>query len=149
MPSTFWNDLKNTLKTGFNVAAEKTEEYTKIGKLKVDIMNLKRTLDKHYTDLGKEAFELINKGKEGDFSTNAKVKGFVGKIKELSKTIKDKDAEIEKIKAEHAKKEADKKKEGSGSEKPKNTAAAKSKSTASAKPKTGGKTAPKTTQKKS
>jgi len=103
MPSKFWNDLKKTLKDGFNVAAEKTEEYTKIGKIKVEILNIKRNIDKAYGDLGKEVFGLLSKGKDEGLSANAKVKEFLCKSKSMTKEINDKEALVEKIKEEHQK----------------------------------------------
>ncbi len=106
MASKFWDDLKRTLKTGFNTAADKTEEYAKIGKIKVEIMNLKRTLDRHYTDLGKDVFEMLGKGKTEDVAGSAKVKDFISKIKALQMDMQKKDAEIEMVKKEHQKKPA-------------------------------------------
>ena len=58
--SPLWEDIKKKLKEGVTVAAEKTEEYTKIGKVKVEILNINRNIDKTFTNLGREVYTLID-----------------------------------------------------------------------------------------
>ena len=136
MPSTLWEDIKRTVKQGVSVAAEKTEEYTKIGKIKVEILNVNRTIDKTYAEIGKEVFGLIDKGKKAEVVESEKVKKLVSKVKEQKALLKKKEAEIEAIK-----KEAEK---GEEPEKPpaeaKPATAAKKSSATTAKKKTGTKT---------
>ena len=102
MPSTLWEDIKKTVKEGVSVAAEKTEEYTKIGKVKVDILNIKRNIDKLYEDLGKEVYGLLSSGKKGDFSGNPKVDALFNKLKDQQAALKKKESEVESIKKDVA-----------------------------------------------
>jgi hypothetical protein len=99
MPSTFWEDLKNTLKGGI----EKTEEYTKIGKLKVDILGIKRSMDKTFAEFGREVFPVMDKSKQTSMQINENMKKLMAKIKEHKAAIKTKEKEIEKLKTEGAK----------------------------------------------
>ena len=102
MGSSWWEDLKKTVKAGVSVAAEKTEEYTKIGKLKVEILNLNRNLDKSYSELGKEAFEFIKAGKRGDLGKLDSVKQIIEKIEDQKAQIKAKEDAIEAVLSEEA-----------------------------------------------
>ena len=94
MPS-MWEDLKKTVKSGLSTAAAKTEEYTKIGKAKLDMMNLNKSLSGTLEELGLEAYTQITGGAKGLNLQNAKVKEMVEKISRLKQSIKDKEAEIE------------------------------------------------------
>ena len=155
MPSSLWEDIKRTVKEGVSVAAEKTEEYTKVGKVKVEILNIQRNLDKAYAELGEEVFGLFEKGKKTDVAESAKVKKLIAAVKEKKAELKKKEAEIETIKKDVASK-TEARKSSETEEKPKtetpSTAAAKtaaSKSTAAKKPAAGTtkKPATKTTKK--
>jgi hypothetical protein len=106
---TFWQDVKSSVKKGVSTAADKTEEYGKIGKVKLDIMNLNKQLDKTFKDLGEKAYETLKAKSKANLADDSAVKDMVAKIDELKKNVIDKEAEIEKIKAE-----ADTKKETKG-----------------------------------
>lgn len=105
MPS-LWDDIKKTVKEGVAVAAEKTEELRKIGKVKIDIINVKRALDKNYKDLGMAVHEHISSGKKTAVNQSAQVKELVGAIDESLESLKQKEEEIERIKQEAAEKKS-------------------------------------------
>jgi len=105
MSSSLWEDIKKTVKEGFSTAAEKTEEYTKIGKLKVDILNIKRNIDKTYTDLGRDVYSLIKGAQKNDLAKNEKVAKHIKQIDELKAKLKAKEAEIDAVRKESAAKE--------------------------------------------
>ncbi len=118
--SPLWEDIKKKLKEGVTVAAEKTEEYTKIGKVKVEILNINRNIDKTFTNLGREVYTLIDKKKGAEISKNKKVVELVAKIKDLKSSLAAKEAEIEAIKQEASSKDREESK-SSPVEKPKKT----------------------------
>jgi len=41
-----WDDIAKTIREGVDTVVEKTEKLTKIGKIKIDILNIKRNIDK-------------------------------------------------------------------------------------------------------
>lgn len=100
MSPSLWEDVKKTFKEGVSIAAEKTEEYTKIGKVKVEILNIKRNIDKSFTDLGRGVYTHIAGGRKTDVAEAEKVKKLVAEIKDLKASLKAKEAEIEAIKKE-------------------------------------------------
>jgi len=101
MPS-LWDDIKKTVKEGVAVAAEKTEELRKIGKVKVDTINIRRSLDKGFKDLGTEVYDFLASGKKTAVNQSAKVKELVNVIDGLKESLKQKEEEIELIKQEAA-----------------------------------------------
>lgn len=96
----FWNDLKKTVKEGFTVATEKTEEYTKIAKVKVDILSRKKDLDKAFRDLGELVYDSASSGKKMDPAQDKDAKALMDTIRTCKQDIKGKEAEIEAIKKE-------------------------------------------------
>jgi len=104
MATSIWDDFKKTLLEGVNVAAEKTEEYTKIGKLKVDNINLNRTLDKTYKALGREIYIRISDGKSIDLSKDDGIQYFTDKINDVTSAIMKNEKKINEIRTEAAKK---------------------------------------------
>jgi hypothetical protein len=107
MASSIWEDLKKTLKDGVHVAAEKTEEYTRIGRIKVDILNQTRTKDKTYKALGREVYTRVSDGKKVDPHKDDGIRYFIDKISDLESSIREKELSIAAIKEEAKKKTAD------------------------------------------
>jgi hypothetical protein len=104
-----WEDVKKSVKQGLTIAADKTEEYTKIGKVKLDVLNLKRDIEKTFKEIGMEVFDLLGQPKKANIGENAKVKELANKIVDLRKALELKEGEIEKIKDEARGKEAERK----------------------------------------
>ena len=98
---TFWEDVKKTVKQGLSVAAEKTEEYTRIGKIKVDIMGIKKDIDKTYREMGMGVYELLDKKQAAAIAKDKILLELKVKIDNLKQTLKDKEAEIEEIRKEN------------------------------------------------
>ncbi|RKY79333.1 hypothetical protein DRQ07_06535 [candidate division KSB1 bacterium] len=110
MGTSFWDDFKKTVTDGFNVAAKKTKEYTAIGKLEIDILNLKRAVEKNMKDLGKQTYNVYKSGQKGDISEDKAIKKLINTIDDLYAEIKSKEKEIEEIKKEEDKKKSSGKK---------------------------------------
>jgi len=98
----FWDDFQKYFKKGVSVVAQKTDEYTKIGKIKVDIISIKREIDKRNTELGSKVFQLIAVEKNSRISTNEDVKVSIEKIGELNERITQKKAELDNVRQEYA-----------------------------------------------
>jgi len=93
-----WEKIKKSLKDGAVMSVEKIEEYTKIGKLKVDEMSAKRKIERNFLDIGERYYDLSQDGREGDASGDLAIKKALATIAALYAEI----AEItEKIKEVH------------------------------------------------
>ncbi|MCK5148863.1 hypothetical protein KAR48_19065 [bacterium] len=102
MASSIWEELKKTLKDGVSVAAEKTEEFTKIGRIRVEILNNTRTMEKTYKSLGREVYTQVSDGKKVDPNKDEGIRYFIEKINDFKATIRQKEIEIETIKDDNA-----------------------------------------------
>ncbi len=96
--STLWDDIAKTIRDSVDTVVSKTEELTKIGKIKVDIINIKRNIEKQFAELGGTVYHLIDE-KKTSIASNADVKTIVEKIKKFEKQLNAKNEELEKMKA--------------------------------------------------
>jgi len=99
--ATLWDKVKKNLAEWYSVAYDKTDELAKIGKKKLEIAGINRTIEKHMLELGGKVYDLIaaeNKGSE--VADDEKVKELVEEIKKLEEQLKLKEEEIETIKKE-------------------------------------------------
>ncbi|NOZ62068.1 MAG: hypothetical protein GXO74_10340 [Calditrichaeota bacterium] len=103
----FWDDLSNMFKRGVSTVAKKTDEYTKIGKLKVDIIGVKREIDKQFTMLGGKVYQLIAEEKNTKIASNEEVKQIIDAIKDLNEKLNQKKEELEQVRLEYGAEAAD------------------------------------------
>jgi len=100
--STLWDDIAKTIREGVDSVVEKTEELTKIGKAKVEIINIKRNIEKHFAELGGKVYQLIVEEKQTKIASNTDVKNIINLVKELEKELKAKEAELQDAPAQQA-----------------------------------------------
>ena len=90
-----WEKIKKTVVDGVAIAAEKTEEYTRLGKAKLEVLAVKRKITKLQTDLGAHIYRAAKDGKtDGVFDSEA-VKGMVGELRDLETEFDQKEAEFQ------------------------------------------------------
>lgn len=77
------------------VASEKAEELTRIGKIKLDIHQLKRSQTKNYADLGALVYNLNVENKLGELSDHENFTALCKSIEDLAGEIAAKEAEAE------------------------------------------------------
>lgn len=92
-----WDDIKKHTKEWTNVAIDKGQELSHIGKLKLDIINVQRKVEKQFTALGGIVYELIEKDKTATFASNEDIKSCVADIAKLEKELKDTKKNLEAI----------------------------------------------------
>ena len=104
-----WDDLKDNMKEWgasavekaeeiSRVAVAKGEEFTKISKLKIDIIQLQKEKSKIYENLGKLAYHNANDENMANFTGHADFFDLVEKVNSLDREIIDKDKKIIEIK---------------------------------------------------
>lgn len=87
-----WGKIRKTVVDGVTIAAEKTEEYTRMGKAKLDVLTVKRNITKLQTDLGAHIYQAVQEGKsEGVFESEA-VKGMISGLRGLETELGQKEA---------------------------------------------------------
>ena len=116
--SKLWDDLKENMKDWSASAVEKaeevskiamakTEEMTRLSKIKFEIHQLQRQKSKIYEKLGKLAYMHTKEDHMATFSGNAEFFDIVSQVENIKKDIVGKEAAIEKIKLEYGIEDSD------------------------------------------
>ncbi|KPL19856.1 MAG: hypothetical protein AMJ92_01450 [candidate division Zixibacteria bacterium SM23_81] len=107
----FWKKVKEALqegaeamREGATTVAEKTQEAINIGNLKLQIHNLNRTTEGHFTELGGRVYHLIQE-KAPRVYRDLEVKKLIEKVKGLEEKIEGAEKEIERLQGKELEKE--------------------------------------------
>lgn len=94
-----WDRVRKNLIDWYEVAYEKTDEIARIGKKKIEMSGINRTIEKQLSELGGRVFDLIAVEKVGGkIAQDKKVKALMVELKKLEKDLQAKEKEIESIK---------------------------------------------------
>lgn len=96
---TMWEKVKKGLKDGAALSMEKIEEYTKIGKLKIEELAAKRKITRNFIDIGERTFDLVDTGKGAAVEDDLAIKTSIENIKALRQEIIEIDKKIKDIQA--------------------------------------------------
>ena len=113
-----WDDLKDNMKEWgvsavekaeeiSRVAVAKGEEFTKISKLKFDILQLQKDKNKVYEKLGLLVYNKTNESNVSNFTADVEYFSLIEKINKYSTEISVKDEEIITIKKEYGIEDSD------------------------------------------
>ncbi len=92
--SEFWDKLKTRLIEVSNAAADFTEEQAVVGKLKFDILNLNRKIDRHKHDIGNIVLEISQSDEPYNPLEDGEIIKNIAGIHDLEARIDYKKAEI-------------------------------------------------------
>jgi len=102
--TTLWDNIKKGLmdsakmaKEGAHIAAEKAEELGKKSKIMIDISNIKRKIEKDFTELGGKVYHLVQEEKVKDVSGNEEVQALMASIKDHEDELDTKHKEMDEI----------------------------------------------------
>ena len=109
-----WERIKKGLKDGAALSMEKIEEYTKLGKLKIEEFSAKRKIERNFVDIGERAFELISDKKGNDIEKDILVCNAIDNIKGLREELVDIEKKIQEVSEESKKKEEGEEEEATG-----------------------------------
>jgi len=82
-------------------AAEKAEEMTKLGKVKIDIYQIKKDKEKAFGLIGEIAYKLILDNQVAEFGTDQQILAQVETLKELDEKLRLKEIQYQEIKKEY------------------------------------------------
>ena len=113
-----WDDLKDNMKEWgasavekaeeiSRVAVAKGEEFTKISKLKFDILQLQKDKSKIYEKLGKLVYQKTQNNNMSNFTGNIEFFNFIEDANNCQSSIIDKENEIVSIKKEYGIEDSD------------------------------------------
>lgn len=89
-----WERIKRGLKDGAALSMEKIEEYTKIGKFKLEEFAAKRKIERNLVDMGERAFEMIADGNGSKIAGDTVVTRAVENVKALRDELIELDKKI-------------------------------------------------------
>ncbi len=93
-----WDKIKKSISEGVSIAAEKTEEYSKIGKVKIEILNTKRKISKVFTELGGITYDSIKAGNADEVIKSEEVEALFEQVKELEADLEASEEKFEEMK---------------------------------------------------
>ena len=113
-----WDDLKDNMKEWgasavekaeeiSRVAVAKGEEFTKISKLKFDILQLQKDKSKLYEKLGKLVYQKTQNNNMSNFTGNTEFFNFIEDVNNFQSSILAKEEEIVSIKKEYGIEDSD------------------------------------------
>ncbi len=82
-----WEKIKKNFKDGAAVSIDKIEEYSKIGKLKIEEFTAKKKIEKNCVDIGERVFDLIEGGKAADIAGDLAVAKSAENIRSLNREL--------------------------------------------------------------
>jgi hypothetical protein len=99
-----WDKVKKGLRDGAAMSVEKIEEYTKVGKLKIEELSAKRKIERTFMDLGERTFDLIDNGKDGaSIAADLTIQKAIENVKKLREELIDVEKKIKDITEAHKK----------------------------------------------
>jgi predicted HicB family RNase H-like nuclease len=98
--ASLFDDLTDGIRDGINFVVDKTDEYSKIGKLKLDMVGIKRNIEKLFAELGGRVYEVLKEGESAVLRDDEEVKRMINEIKALEDNLDEKKNEIKSIRDE-------------------------------------------------
>ncbi len=93
-----WKQIKKSVLEGASYAAEKTEELTKLGKAKIDILNTKRKISVKFSELGSITYEAFKEKTVDKEMKSERVKPLIEALKKLESQLEAKVKQYEELK---------------------------------------------------
>ncbi len=93
-----WDKLKNKITEWFQLAGNKTVEITKVGRVKIDILALKKELEEKLVELGGRVYHSTINSNTIDLNSDKKIKQLIEQIKELEVELNNYEISLREIK---------------------------------------------------
>jgi len=95
-----WFKIKKGLTDGYQNLSHKTEELTQIGRLKLEIIAVKRDIEKAFIELGGRVYQVFQENGEVNQLSDQEINKLVKEIKELETKLHDLEKKVEGIKSQ-------------------------------------------------
>jgi hypothetical protein len=90
--------IKRGLVDGFHIASDITSEYTKIGRIKIDLLGLKKEIEEKMLELGGRVYEESKSNKITNIEVNKEIISLIEEIRKLEDELKRCEIKLEEIK---------------------------------------------------
>lgn len=92
-----FENLKKELIESLQTASAKTVEYTKIGKIKIDILGVKKEIEEKLLELGGRVYHSIVEEKDNEINKNVQIRHLIEQVKELESELNRNNEELNRI----------------------------------------------------
>jgi hypothetical protein len=99
--------VKKGLKDSAALSIEKIEEYTKVGKLKIEEFSAKRKIERNYVDIGERVYELISEKKGSEIEKDIIVSNAIDNVNNLKEELVEIEKNIQEVTEESKEKSAE------------------------------------------
>jgi len=90
-----WGDIAKSMKSGVDTIVGKTGALSKIGKIKIDVLNINRKIEKHLARLGSHIYQYISEDKKTEIAKDVKILEIFDEIRALQENLQLKKQELE------------------------------------------------------
>lgn len=94
---TTWKKIKKGMSEGLQNISDKTGEMTQIGRLKIEIIALKRDIEKAFIELGGRVYHQWGEKQKDDLQSDQRVKKLIKDIKTLETRLKSLQSKIDQV----------------------------------------------------
>jgi hypothetical protein len=85
---TTWNKIKKSMSEGYQNLTKKTNEMTQIGRLKIEMIAVKRDIEKAFIELGGQVYHNLKSKRKDDLLSDQRITHLVKDIKSLELKLK-------------------------------------------------------------
>ena len=101
--ASLWDKIKKGVVEGAYIAKEKSEELGKLGKKKLDILQIKRNITKNYSELVAQVYQEVPKAKDNKIAMTEDMKKIVEQIKLLNVDLEENEKQLETLRTKESK----------------------------------------------
>jgi predicted AlkP superfamily phosphohydrolase/phosphomutase len=94
---TIWKKAKKSILDGYHSVSDKAEELTKIGRLKLEIVAVKRDIEKAFIELGGRIYDAFQENKEKGILADQDVNKIIEIIRDKDSKLKDLNQKVQNI----------------------------------------------------
>jgi len=86
------------LRTGIAAAGSRTSDFTKLGRIEIDVLGLKKETEEKLIELGGRVFQMVKEEGQTDIGKNKEIMHLIAQLKELDEELAAYKVEKKKIK---------------------------------------------------
>ena len=103
---TTWNKIQKSVSGTFQNLSEKTGDMTRIGRIKIEMIALKRDIERAFIELGGRVYHNLEERHENDMLSDQRIKQLVKEIKSLESKLRTLEKKVVQVR-EHRMENAD------------------------------------------
>ncbi len=93
-----WEEIKKELSDGFQTVAGKTSEYTRIGRIKIDVLGIKKEIEEKFIELGGRVYQQVVEKNKKSIDDDMHISQLILQIRELEQELKKNEKDMHTIK---------------------------------------------------